>query len=126
MDEHRIVRTYFQAYETKDRALLESVLADNFSFKSPIDDPMNRLGYFERCWPGSEDIKKVHVLSIGVTNKEILVHYQLEMYDGRQINNVDTFLIANGKIFAQEAFYGDPPKQMSRKEFAELNAQLTH
>src|SRR5262245_60274246 len=49
-----IVRACFTAYERKDRALIELLLAPDFTFSSPLDDCISRERYFERCWPNSE------------------------------------------------------------------------
>ena len=51
-----IVRACFRAYEVKDRTALEALLADDFTFSSPIDDHINREVYMRRCWPNSEHL----------------------------------------------------------------------
>jgi len=39
-DARDIVRAVFKAYEKKDRAAIEAVLADDFHFTSPLDNPL--------------------------------------------------------------------------------------
>ena len=44
-----LVRQCFRAYEEKDRSLIESALAPDFTFSSPVDDNISRAAYFDRC-----------------------------------------------------------------------------
>ena len=49
-----VVRAYFGAYESENRELAETLLADDFTFTSPNDDGIDKATYFERCWPNSD------------------------------------------------------------------------
>jgi ketosteroid isomerase-like protein len=40
------VRASYRAYETRDRALLEGLLADDLEFSAPPDPLLDRAGYF--------------------------------------------------------------------------------
>lgn len=51
-----LVRSYFNAYETNERAAVEELLCDDFTFTSPVDDHINKDNYFAHCWPSCEDI----------------------------------------------------------------------
>jgi hypothetical protein len=51
-----IVRKAYQAYVANDRAMIESVIADDFHFTSPLDNRIDRRTYFDRCWKNSEMI----------------------------------------------------------------------
>lgn len=44
-----MVHNVFEAYRTKDRGLIEGLLAENFTFTSPYDDAIDRDEYFRRC-----------------------------------------------------------------------------
>ena len=46
-----VARKSYQAYVDKDRATIESVIADDFHFTSPLDNRLDRKAYFGRCWP---------------------------------------------------------------------------
>ncbi len=52
-----IARQCYRAYETRDRKLLEDLLAEDFVFSSPRDDFIDRATYFTRCWPNSDNIR---------------------------------------------------------------------
>src|ERR1700704_1712305 len=56
-----IIRSMFAAYKSKDRATVETLLTDDFTFTSPYDDAIDKASYFERCWPNSERIR-THVI----------------------------------------------------------------
>jgi hypothetical protein len=45
------IRTYLGVYQRKDRSAIEQVLADDFTFTSPVDDHIDRALYFVKCWP---------------------------------------------------------------------------
>lgn len=117
-EEESMIRMAFDAYIRKDRTLIESLLSDDFHFTSPYDDHIDRDEYFEKCWPGSEKMESINVISVAVAGEEVLAHYEVEMKDGSHFKNVDTFVVRNGMIVAQEAYFGDPPRGMSRSDFA--------
>lgn len=116
-EEESMIRMAYDAYIRKDRTLIESLLSDDFQFTSPYDDHIDRDEYFERCWPGSEKMESINILSVAVSGEEVLAHYEVEMKDGTHFKNVDTFIVRDGMIVSQEAYFGDPPRGMSRSDF---------
>jgi len=46
-----VAKKAYQAYIDKDRALIESLIADNLHFTSPLDNRIDRATYFARCGP---------------------------------------------------------------------------
>jgi hypothetical protein len=42
----------------ENRPAMEQLLHPDFTVTSPDDDWINRVTYFERCWPGHENIKR--------------------------------------------------------------------
>jgi len=46
-----IARRCYQAYIDGDRAAIEPLIAEDFTFTSPRDNRIDRATYFERCWP---------------------------------------------------------------------------
>lgn len=117
-EEESMIRMAFDAYIRKDRTLIESLLSDDFHFTSPYDDHIDRNQYFEHCWPGSEKMEAIEVISVAVAGEEVLAHYEVQMKDGSHFKNVDTFIVRDGMIVSQEAYFGDPPRGMSRSDFA--------
>ena len=117
-EDETMIRMAFDAYIRKDRTLIESLLSDDFHFMSPYDDHIDREEYFKHCWPDSEKIQSINVISVGLSDEEVLSHYEVEMKDGSYFKKVDSFIIRDGMIVNQEAYFGDPPPGMSRSDFA--------
>jgi hypothetical protein len=46
-------RDLYLVFAAGDRDVVERILADEFTFSSPLDVGLTREGYFERCWPGA-------------------------------------------------------------------------
>ncbi len=101
-----IIRKCFQAYEIKDRILLEDLLSNDFLFSSPYDDFINREEYFKRCWPHSADMKTITVEKIFAEGNEAFVRYECVMNDGKSFRNTEFFTAENGKIKSVDVYFG--------------------
>lgn len=104
-----LVRRVFRAYETSDRAEIESLIADDFTFTSPYDDHIDRAAYFERCWPNSGLIERFEVHQITVDGDTCFAMYTGHGRRGNLFHNTERFEIAGGQIRAVEVFFGLPP-----------------
>jgi ketosteroid isomerase-like protein len=103
----KIVRQYYTAYERKDWHMLESILADDFTFTSPAGD--NRIDlkvYKERCWPNAANTKKFDLEKVIVAGDDALVTYNGWTNDGRLFRNTELFKLRDGKIISNECFFG--------------------
>jgi hypothetical protein len=49
-----VARACLQAYVDKDRTAIETLIADDYHFTSPINNALDRETYFELCWPNSK------------------------------------------------------------------------
>lgn len=76
MDQVAIARTAYEAYVTKDRAAIESVIAEDFHFTSPLDNRLDRATYFERCWPNSEWIDGFDFIHLVSQGDRVFVTYE--------------------------------------------------
>lgn len=101
-----IARQCYRAYETRDRALLESVLADNFVFSSPRDDYIDRPTYFARCWPNSDKMQKFTFEFIAEQGSEVIVRYVLELTDGSRFRNMETLRFSGDRVSAVDVYFG--------------------
>jgi ketosteroid isomerase-like protein len=104
-----LVRKYYEAYERKERKIVEDLLTDDFTFTSPYDDRIDRTAYFEKCWPNSADIRAFHIESLLDDGREALVRYTLETRAGAQIRNTERFRSDGTKISAIEVYFGALP-----------------
>jgi ketosteroid isomerase-like protein len=107
MDLYRVlISACFAAYENKDRAALENLLADDFTFSSPVDDRIDRDRYFKRCWPFSQRVKEFRIEKILGDDEEAFVRYEAVTTNGSAFRNIETFTIEAGKIRHVEVYFG--------------------
>ena len=71
-----VARKSYQAYVDKDRAAIESVIADDFHFTSPLDNRLDRKTYFKRCWPNSETIAAFEFINLVADGERVFVTYE--------------------------------------------------
>jgi ketosteroid isomerase-like protein len=102
----KIIRDYYAAYEKKDWNLMESILADGFTFTSPNDDHINLKIYKERCWPNANNTKRFDLEKIIIDGDDAFVTYNGWTTDGRLFRNTERFKFKDGKIKENECFFG--------------------
>ena len=93
-----MVRTYFGAYPARDRAAIETVIAEDFHFTSPLDNRIDRRTYFERCWPNGDDMAVLDLQHIAVSGERVFVAYEIRMKDGRRFKNAELVRLEQGQI----------------------------
>lgn len=118
-----LVRQCFTAYEAKDRSLIESALAPDFTFSSPVDDNISRAAYFDRCWPNSEHTGKFHLEPILVDGDQAIVRYQGTSTDGTRFRNVEVFAIAGGKVKHVQVYFGTDTAESVDQQEVEATVQ---
>jgi len=102
----KLIRGYYAAYEKKDWGMLESILADGFTFSSPVDEHISLKNYKEKCWPNAYNVKKFDVVKLIVKGDEGFVTYNGLTKDGRSFRNTEYFTFKDGKIKSNECFFG--------------------
>jgi ketosteroid isomerase-like protein len=116
-----IVRACYSAYETKDRAAIENLLADDFTFSSPIDDNISRERYFERCWPNNEHIESFTIEKLFVQGNEAFVQYELKTKGKPPFRNTEFFTLRDGKITHVDVYFGaDSAESASQEEIRSI------
>jgi catechol 2,3-dioxygenase-like lactoylglutathione lyase family enzyme/ketosteroid isomerase-like protein len=101
-----LIRGFFDAFRSKNRAFAEELLADDFTFTSPYDNAIDKATYFERCWPGSEYIERQAVEQIFVEGDEAFVRYCAKTRDGKEFSNTEFFTFAGDKIHSVSVYFG--------------------
>ena len=104
-----LIRAYYSAYETKDRAALDGLVGEGFTFTSPYDDHIDRAAYFERCWPNSDGIRRFNLERLFDRGDEALVQYELELASGVRFRNVEHFRFQDGKVQEVVVYFGSLP-----------------
>ena len=102
-----IIRRCYSAYEKKDRAALDCLLTQDFTFTSPVDDNISREVYFSRCWPNSEHIEHFEIKTLLTNGNEALVVYECQPSDGRaRFRNTECFKMRGDKIQHVDVYFG--------------------
>lgn len=120
-----ITRGYFQAYVTGDRAFVENNMAEGFTFTSPFDDAIGREEYFRRCWPNHSNHHRFDIEALAQDGDQVMVVYRANMATGNPVHptaafrNAECHLFEQGKLKAVTVFFGDPPGNLTRRQFAE-------
>jgi hypothetical protein len=124
MDLIEVAKGYYRAFENYDRAFIEGNLAPGFTFTSPFDDHIGREEYFRRCWPPQNIHRKFNFVTVMQEGDKVFVAYDAQMHIPNAVHPAATFRNAElmtfeqGKLKSVEVFFGDPPRGLSRHEFA--------
>jgi ketosteroid isomerase-like protein len=103
----RTIRKYYSAWEKKDWHPVDILLADDFTFSSPLDDHISKSEFKTGCWDTQNayidrfDLKQV----IG-TDKEAFVMYVCHTANGKTFQNVEYFQLQKDKVTAVECYFG--------------------
>jgi hypothetical protein len=101
------VRKYYAAWETKAWHPVDILLADDFTFSSPLDDHISKSDFKAGCWDTQIayidrfDLKQV----IGADN-EAFVMYVCHTMNGKTFRNVEYFQFREGRVKAVECYFG--------------------
>jgi ketosteroid isomerase-like protein len=103
-----VVRGVYKAYETKDRAAIEALLAHDFHFTSPLDNRLDRATYFKVCWPNSGSVQRFDLVSLLVDGDKAFVTYEAQWTHkgSRAFRNTEVFTVRNGKVVEVEVYFG--------------------
>jgi len=102
-----IAKAVYQAYVDKDRALIESLVGEDFHFTSPLDNRLDRATYFARCWPNSRAItgfKLVRCVHDG--DDKVFVTYEGRSHAAKAFRNTEVLTIRGGKLLEAEVYFG--------------------
>ena len=102
----KIIKTWYTAWQKRDWNSLTQILADWFTFSSPVDDHIKINAVKERCWPNAGKIKSVDVQQLIMNRDAVFVIANGYNTDGKLFRNCDYFTIKDGKISAYECFFG--------------------
>ena len=109
-----LVRKIFSAYETKNKEQAESLLSNDFTFTSPVDDHIDKTTYFKKCWIFSNENPKYKFEKIFVKDNEVFVLYECETKNHKKFRNTEFFKFDGSKIKAVEVYFGDTLQELSK------------
>ena len=101
------IRKYSKTWETKDWRATDSMLADDFTFSSPVDDHISKSAFKKGCWDTQVALIARHDLThlIG-TGNEAFVMYVCHTTTGKAFRNVEYLRLKDEKIEAIECYFG--------------------
>ncbi len=94
-----------QAYVDKARDDVEALIADDFSFTSPLDNAIDRKTYFERCWPNSRVMKAVRIIEAVDDGDRAFLIYEADV-GKKRFRNCEMHTARHGKLVAVEVYFG--------------------
>ncbi|ERR1700681_674080 len=100
-----IARAGYDAYVKKDRATIESLIAEDFHFTSPLDNRLDRATYFARCWPNSESTESFEFIHLVPDGERVFVTYEGRA-GGRRFRNTEILTVKDGQITDVEVYFG--------------------
>jgi ketosteroid isomerase-like protein len=105
-DRLELARAAYRAYESEDRELIESLLADDLTFYSPPDPGIDRERYFERCWPNAGTIHSFEFVRLIEAGDEVVVTYESTKADGDRFRNTEVLTFEGDRIKQVEVYFG--------------------
>ena len=101
------VRKYYAAWESKDWHRIDTQLADDFTFSSPLDDHISKSDFKAGCWDTQiAYIDRFDLKQLIGTDDEAFVMYVCHTTNGKTFRNVEYFQFRDGKVKAVECYFG--------------------
>jgi SnoaL-like domain len=101
------VRKYYAAWETKDWHPVDILLADDFTFSSPLDDHISKSDFKAGCWDTQiAYIDRFDLKQVIGTDNEAFVMYVCHTTNGKTFRNVEYFQLREDKVKAVECYFG--------------------
>ena len=102
----KAIMAYYTAFVKKDWNAMEQILANGFTFSSPLDNHITVQVFKERCWPNAYNIKRFSVDKVVVQGDVAFVITNGWTNDDKLFRNSDCFTFKDGKITSYECFFG--------------------
>jgi ketosteroid isomerase-like protein len=99
-------RELYHAFAAGDRDVVDGILADKFTFWSPVDVGLDRAGYFERCWPGAGQGQQFEFVRLVESGEEVIVTYEMTRRDGGRGRNTEVLTFDGDRITGAEVYFG--------------------
>src|SRR3984957_12899204 len=103
-----IIRRWYAAWENKDLATFNELLADDFTFSSAAgDDHISKSTFKTRCWDTQVGfIKHFDLERVSTGADDAFVKYLYHTMNGKAFRNIEYLRIANGKLESIECYFG--------------------
>ena len=101
-----IARAAYEAYVSKERSAIEALIADDFHFTSPLDNRLDRVAYFDRCWPNSKTTDGFEFIHLVQSGEQVFVTYEAHGAAGHRFRNIEIVTARSGQITEVEVYFG--------------------
>ena len=103
-----IIRRWYAAWENKDLATFNAMLADNFTFSSAAgDDHISKSTFKTQCWDTQINfISHFDLERITTGPEDAFVKYLCHTKNGKTFRNVEYLRIKNGRLESIECYFG--------------------
>lgn len=98
-------RRALRAFADKDRAAIEAVIGEPYSFTSPMDNALSRETFFERCWPNSAAFTEMNFIH-GAEDGDLAFIVYEGVANGKRFRNTELHRVENGRIVETEVYFG--------------------
>ncbi len=105
-----LVRKWYKEWETEktDWRAFDILLADDFTFTSPLDDHIGKSAFKARCWDTQiahvERVDLKHVVGAG---NDAFVMYVGHTTNAKTFRNVEYLRLKGGQLEAIECYFGE-------------------
>jgi hypothetical protein len=101
------IRKYYAAWERKDWHRIDSLLAADFTFSSPLDDHISKSDFKAGCWDTQiAYIDRFDLQRVMTSDNEAFVMYVCHTTNGKTFRNVERFQFGEDKVEAIECYFG--------------------
>ena len=103
-----VVRRYFKAWQIKDWAPFDRILADDFTFTSANDDDhISKTAFKKECWDTQIDfIKDFDLEDLMSADGAVFVKYLCHTKNGKEFRNVEYHRVRDHRIVSIECYFG--------------------
>jgi ketosteroid isomerase-like protein len=102
-----MIRKYYAAWDTKDWHAIDMLLAEDFTFSSPLDDHIRKSDFKAKCWDAQiAFIDRFDLKHVIGTGNEAFVMYVCHTANAKTLRNVEYFQLRDDKVRAVECYFG--------------------
>jgi ketosteroid isomerase-like protein/predicted enzyme related to lactoylglutathione lyase len=102
-----VVRALFAAYRDQDAAAATALLAEDFVFTSPQDEPIGRDEWLRRCFPTADRMRTQDLVDVvEVSPGEVFVRYVYELHSGARHRNTEVLTVRDGRVTETQVYFG--------------------
>jgi hypothetical protein len=102
------IRKWYKAWETtKDWQPFDLLLADDFTFTSPLDDHISKSAFKAKCWDTQiAFVERLDVEHVIGTGNEAFVMYVGHTTNGKMLRNVEFLRLKGEQLQGIECYFG--------------------